>query len=705
LDPSLRKAVAGRNRPGLAATLVLFLGVGATALLFLIGRANVQHTERSLLHERTSQTLGLVETVVQQLEAIVTAGGTVAEYTGGDPQAFETAIGARVRGSLLSSLSLLRLEPAGPVVVTSVGRSDPVLLEGLQATELARLRDIARSGSGLTSVIVAKRAGARITGFGASSRAGSDLVLYGEITAVGAEAQAGGVASSGLRFAIYLGPTKTPNSLLLSSPGGGPKGDDVVGDVVRIGQEELLVELGPRGSLVGGFSRAAPWFVLGIGLIGSLVLAALVEIARRRRDEALRLVADLERRTSELDLALTEQRRAEEELRHAQRMEAVGRLAGGVAHDFNNLLTVIIGYVRLLLGRLPSEGEGREEAEQIARAAERAATLTQQLLAFSRRQVLKPELLDLNHVVRDMKRLLERLIGEHIELVTGLDPALGTVKADRGQLEQVILNLAVNARDAMPTGGRLSIETANVELDETQLREHPGSAGPCVELAVSDTGQGMDKATLEHAFEPFFTTKEQGKGTGLGLATVYGIVAQSGGSISVDSDPGHGVTFTIHLPRVDVPEPTADRQPRPRDDPLRGSEVILLVEDDLAVRELVQRVLSEHGYTVLRTHSPREAIAVSERYEGHVDLLLTDVVMPEMSGRELSDALTARRPGLRTLYMSGYMEEAIVNHGVLDEGIAFIGKPFAPESLVRKLRTLLGAYAPDVIAHGWQRRL
>jgi signal transduction histidine kinase/ActR/RegA family two-component response regulator len=482
--------------------------------------------------------------------------------------------------------------------------------------------------------------------------------------------------------------------LLLSSPGGGPTGENVVADVVRIGEEELLVELGPQGRLVGGFARAAPWVVLGIGLIGSLVLAALVEVAQRRRDEAFRLVADLKGRTSELDRALTEQRRTEEELRQAQRMEAVGRLAGGVAHDFNNLLTVILGYVRLLLARLPSEGEEHEEAEQIASAAGRAATLTQQLLAFSRRQVLKPELVDLNRIVREMKRMLERLIGEDIELVTDLDPALGTVKADGGQLEQVIVNLAVNASDAMPTGGRLTIATANVDLDEIQAREGSGIARLGVQLTVSDTGHGMDETTLTHAFEPFYTTKEQGKGTGLGLATVFGIVTQSGGSISLDSNPGQGATFTIQLPRVDVAEPTADRQQQPPEDSLRGSEVILLVEDDVAVGELVQLILSRHGYTVLRTESPREALALSERYEGAVDLLLTDVVMPEMSGRELSDALTARRPGLRTLYMSGYTEDAIVNHGVLDEEIAFIGKPFAPVSLLRKVRTLLAHTNP-----------
>jgi signal transduction histidine kinase/CheY-like chemotaxis protein len=706
VDSSPAKVGADRNRPGLVVLLVLLLGVGVTIVLFLVGRANVQHTQQSLLHERTSQTVGLVETVVQQLEAIFTAGGTVAEYTHGDPHAFENAIGARVRLSLLSSLALLRLEPAGPVILTSVGRASPVLLKRLEPTEVARLRAIARSGAGLTSVVVAKRGGARITGFAASPRAGSDFVLYGEITAVGAQAQAGGVAPSDLRFAVYLGQTKRPSSLLLSSPGGGPTGDNVVANVLPIGDEELLVELGPRRALVGGFTRAAPWLVLGIGLIGSLALAALVEIARTRRDEALRHVADLERRSSELARALIEQRRAEEELRQAQRMEAVGRLAGGVAHDFNNLLTVIIGYTRLLLARIPSEGEGREEAEQVAQAAERAATLTQQLLAFSRRQVLKPEPLDLNDVVHEMKRLLERLIGEDIELVTVRGPALGTVEADRGQLEQVILNLAVNARDAMPRGGRLLIETANVELDESQLPEHAGGRpGPHVALAVSDTGHGMDDTTLKHAFEPFYTTKEQGKGTGLGLATVYGIVTQSSGSIAVDSKPGHGVTFTIHLPRVDVGAAIPEHPPRTYEDSLRGSEVVLLVEDDVAVRKLVHKVLSKHGYTVLHTDSPREAIAVSERYDGQIDLLLTDVVMPEMSGRELSDLLSARRPTMQTLYMSGYVEEAIGQHGVLDEGIAFIGKPFAPDLLVRKLRTVLGEPATDVIAHGWMRRV
>jgi len=823
----VRRAGADRNPIGVLAVFVLLLGIGAAALIFVIARANVRDTERSLLRERTTQTLGVIATVTHQLEAIVASGAAAAAYTGGDARAFDETIGDRARTSLLSSFSLLRLGPGGATLVTSVGRSPPLLLGKLRAEARERLRAIARSGSGLTAVVVARHAGAPIVGFAASPRPGSDLVLYGETTAADAQAQAGG-APSDLSFAIYLGEHATPDALLLSSPGGGPTGEDVVTDVVRIGEEQLLVTLGPRRSLVSGFTRYAPWLMLGIGLIGSLALAALVEMGRRRRDEALRLVSEQERaeqdaRSSAKKLAeaeetyrtlverlplvtyidrlgdivssvyvspqieellgysveewladselfvkllhpddrervladaarwkagegepgpaieyrliardgqvvwvygdsvqvrdaegrsvysqgflidITGRKRLEEELRQTQRMEAVGRLAGGVAHDFNNVLAVIIGFANLLLRDLAADDPQREKAEQIARAGERAATLTRQLLAFSRRQLLQPEILDLNHVVLEMKRLLERLIGEDIRLLTMLDPSLGSVRADRAQLEQVILNLAVNARDAMPGGGRIVIETRNVEFGEPDGDELPDwSAGPYVMLEVSDTGHGMDETTRAHAFEPFFTTKESGKGTGLGLATVYGIITQSGGSISVTSKPGEGARFTIYLPRVDERVPVVDQPQDSDEDALRGSEVILLVEDDRAVRDMVRRVLADHGYEVVAAESARAGIEVSARRHGEIDLLLTDVVLPGLSGRQLSEALTATHARMRTLYMSGYTDDAIVHHGVLDEGIAFISKPFAPSALLRKVREVLGVHEPGVVAHGWQ---
>ncbi len=392
---------------------------------------------------------------------------------------------------------------------------------------------------------------------------------------------------------------------------------------------------------------------------------------------------------------LTERKRLEEELRQAHKMEAVGRLAGGIAHDFNNLLTVIGGYSELLLRRFDPADPAHQQAEAIMTAANHAAALTRQLLAFSRRQVLEPKVLDLNAVVTTMGRILQRLIGEDIELVTGLDPALGRVNADPGQLEQVLLNLAVNARDAMPQGGRLTLETANVELDEADARWHAGVAsGRYVRLAVRDTGIGMDAATQSHLFEPFFTTKELGQGTGLGLATVYGIVRQSGGHITVDSTPGRGTAFTIYLPRlgegVEAAEPVvAPAKPR------KGSETVLLVEDEAGVRGVAQEILRSTGYIVLAASDGHEALRISIQHEGPIHLLLTDVVMPGLSGPALVSRLASRRPKMRVMYMSGYTEDTIVQHGLPNPGMVFLQKPFTPEVLTRKVRELLETDLPD----------
>ncbi len=386
---------------------------------------------------------------------------------------------------------------------------------------------------------------------------------------------------------------------------------------------------------------------------------------------------------------VTERRKLEEQFRQAQKMEAVGRLAGGIAHDFNNLLTIITGYSQLLLERLKSDDAQCGPVNEIKHAADRAAALTRQLLAFSRRQVLAPQVLDLNHVVANMDKMLRRLIGEDIELVTVCKEGLGRVKADPGQLEQVIMNLAVNSRDAMPRGGKLTIETANVELGEAYVRNHAAvNPGRYVMLAVSDTGHGMDAETQARIFEPFFTTKEQGKGTGLGLATVYGIVKQSGGNIWVYSEPGRGATFKIYFPRAEEvakfvePPPTRDSAPR-------GSETILLVEDEDAVRSLVRALLEPNGYKVLEARQAVEALSICERHKEPIHLLLTDVVMPTMSGRVLAARLAPVRPEMKVLFMSGYTDGAIVNHGVLEAGTAFLQKPFTPDSLGRKVREVL----------------
>jgi CheY-like chemotaxis protein len=380
-------------------------------------------------------------------------------------------------------------------------------------------------------------------------------------------------------------------------------------------------------------------------------------------------------------------------------MEAVGRLAGGVAHDFNNLLGVIIGYSDLLLDRVSPDDPDHHHVQEIKKAGSRAASLTRQLLAFSRKQVFQPKVLDLNAVVADLNKLLHRLIGEDIELVTALRPTLGTIKMDPGQLEQVLMNLVVNARDAMPKGGKLTIATANVDVDESYCRSHPAiQVGPHVVLAVSDTGIGMDAETQARIFEPFFTTKELGKGTGLGLSTVYGVVKQSEGYIWVYSEPGIGTTFKIYFPRVDEPVDVIGIG-RPNSAQLRGTETILIAEDAEPLRKLTCTFLKSNGYRVLAAGSGAEAIKMAAEYLEPIHLLLTDVVMPRMSGPELANRLTAARPEMRVVYMSGYTDDAIVHYGVLEPGTFFIEKPFSRDVLLGKVRDALDqARAAPVIS-------
>jgi PAS domain S-box-containing protein len=400
---------------------------------------------------------------------------------------------------------------------------------------------------------------------------------------------------------------------------------------------------------------------------------------------------------------ITERRRMEEEraklekqLLQSQKMEAVGQLAGGIAHDFNNLLMVINGYSSFVLNALDSGNPARRDVEEIRKAGERAATLTRQLLAFSRRQVLQPKILNLNTVVAEMDRMLRRVIGEDIELVTVIEPNLGSVRADPGQIEQVIVNLAINARDAMPGGGKLTIETTNVDLDADYVKRHiPVTPGSYVMLAVTDTGIGMEEETQSHIFEPFFTTKERGKGTGLGLATVYGIVKQSDGYIWVYSEAGHGTTFKIYFPQVEqAPQSIRDTV---HDDSLQGCETILVVEDEQAVRELVRRILEGKGYTVLAASNGEEALLFCNQHKGSIHLLITDVVMPGVGGHELTGRLANLRPEMKVLYMSGYTDNAIVRHGLVRPGAAFLSKPITPDALIRKVRDVLRGRLTEVM--------
>jgi PAS domain S-box-containing protein len=385
---------------------------------------------------------------------------------------------------------------------------------------------------------------------------------------------------------------------------------------------------------------------------------------------------------------ITDRRKLSEQLRQSQKMEAVGQLAGGVAHDFNNLLTAILGYCNLMLDDLPRDSPLRPDIAEVKAAGERAASLTRQLLAFSRRQMLQPQIVDINSLIRQMETLLRRIISEDVELVTALAPSLPPVKVDPACIEQVLVNLAVNARDAMPAGGRVTIETTVIDLDEPYAVSHATVVpGRYVMLAVSDTGEGMDASTRARVFEPFFTTKEQGKGSGLGLATVYGIVKQSGGYIWVYSEPGHGSVFKIYLPYAAslVASATDDRSPSSG---TRGWETVLLVEDEDAVRALAREVLRRHGYVVLEARHGLDALRVAERHPDVIQLLVTDVVMPHMSGRALAERLGAVRPKMKVLFMSGYTDHAVM-HRHLAPGAAFLQKPFSPETFARMVRALL----------------
>jgi len=386
---------------------------------------------------------------------------------------------------------------------------------------------------------------------------------------------------------------------------------------------------------------------------------------------------------------ITERKLLENQLQQSRRMEAVGRLAGGIAHDFNNLLTIIKGYAELAEQRTAMQPELRADIQQIENAAERASTLIRQLLAFSRKQVLQPKIIDLNAIVLGLDKLLGRLMGEHIEMVTRCGANVGHVKADPAQVEQVIMNLVVNARDAMPKGGRLTVETVNVELDSTYARDHVSvKPGSYVMLAVSDSGIGMSPETVAHIFEPFYTTKGSGQGTGLGLSTVYGIVKQSGGYIWVYSEPGKGTTFKVYLPRV---EAQVEAKPEVVEvgSAGKGSETILLVEDEEAVRELASRILSAKGYSVVAAKSTKEAEQFAEKHGAKIHLLLTDIIMPGTSGRELAKRITARHPRTRVLYMSGYTDNVLAQGGVLEAGLSFLQKPFTPGALVQKVRDVL----------------
>jgi PAS domain S-box-containing protein len=460
-----------------------------------------------------------------------------------------------------------------------------------------------------------------------------------------------------------------------------PAGSNPAAIALRTGERQRNVVLGmrrPDDSIAWVEVNAVPMFRPGAKVPHSVVISFADITDRKRAEEELR--------------------KSEAQLRQSQKMEAIGQLAGGVAHDFNNILTAIRSFSELALDALEVGHPVRADLTEIRAAADRAAALTRQLLAFGRKQLLQPQRIDVNEVVRNVQTMLSRLIGVDIEWSMSLSPELHAVEADPGQVEQVLLNLVVNARDAMPNGGRLMLETANVVLDDAYAGRHPDVVpGSFVMMAVSDTGTGMDKATRERIFEPFFTTKAPGKGTGLGLSTVYGIVKQSGGHIAVHSEIGKGTTFKVYLPRSGASSaaPVTAAQAQADQAAARGSETVLLVEDDPSVRAVAARVLSRNGYTVLEAPTPHDGVAIAERHRGTIDLVLTDLVMPEMNGQDLAAIIVAARPQTRVIFMSGYTDDSAIRLGLLDPGMAFISKPFELQALVRKIREVLDGAARD----------
>jgi signal transduction histidine kinase/CheY-like chemotaxis protein len=465
-----------------------------------------------------------------------------------------------------------------------------------------------------------------------------------------------------------------------------PPGDRYVEETnIDYGELKWRVVVWPKAGAVSYARSALPMFVSIGGLLIALILAFAVYMA----ETAQLNVKKLATANRELEKQVAGREQAEEALRHAQKMEAIGRLAGGVAHDFNNLLMVIRG--QAALSQNSASGALRRELTEIAKAADRASSLTRKLLAFGRKQVLQSRVLDLNALVSQVAEILPSLLGEHVKLQMDLEPTLGNVKADSAQLEQVIMNLVFNARDAMPLGGELAIQTRNAELDAEWAGKHPGiQAGPYVMLCVQDTGHGIDEETRSHLFEPFFTTKDTSKGTGLGLATVYGTVNQSGGCITVSSEVGVGTTFEIYLPRVDESVEAAEPA-KPTEDSLQGHERILVVEDDDAVRRMTREFLKIRGYEVVEARSAADAIQWMDSHSEPIDLVLTDVVMPGMKGGELIRHLAKRRSRLKVLYMSAYTEGDAIRIGILSPGTAFIEKPFSPDELAAKVREVLSA--------------
>jgi signal transduction histidine kinase len=678
------------------------LGVALTVAVgaFWVSRSVVRDDERRLLELQAAEAASSLSAVGSQLRANLAAAGAVAAATGGDRAAVERFLAQLGSSQGLVSVAVLRGDPARPEVVAS--RGEVAALPG-DAAHAAGLR---RAFAGGGFVILG------FEGRGAQRRLGVALgppdVAGGFVVHADLRVPEGTIAPSPfekLDYALYVGTEPRPDRLVFATrrpplPGRTVSRRIDLGATAAPGDASAanaLVVVGLRAPIAGALAARLPQVLMGAILATGLAVAAFVETALRRRDEALRLAGELAARNAELDRAVAAEREAREEqarleaqLRQAQRLEAIGQLAGGIAHDFNNLLAVIQSYSSFVLDDLGDAHSARADVEEIRKAAARAAELTRQLLVFSRRADVAPAVIDINEAIGDLLRMLERSIGEHVRVETRLGAGLPRVLADRREVEQVVMNLALNARDAMPDGGTLVLETSAVDLDESYTALRPGlSPGRYVVLAVSDSGEGMSEEVAARAFEPFFTTKPPGQGTGLGLSTVYGIVRQRDGHVAIYSVPGVGTTVRVYLPA------TGDEQVRPAEPagerPRGRGEVVLVVEDEEAVRRAARRVLERAGYVVLEAEDGPSAL---DAFGGvHIDLLLTDVVMPGgVSGPQLAEEFAARHAGARVLFMSGYSPEAVRTRALLD-GVV-VEKPFTEAELLQKVRQALDAPAP-----------
>jgi signal transduction histidine kinase len=671
--------------------------------MFSLSRAANHRDEQRLVTLQAQDAKTAFTALIGQIETSMSSVGSVAAATNSAPAAMERLAASDPSVGIFSAIATLHRTSSGAVVVTNRRGTPSAPLPGLGGSK----------GSALSEVI--SHGGFSIVGyFGSGEKRrlavaeGAPLVPGGYVVYAELPLPGGTTVKSSfpnLQYALYTGATANA-PVLIATTKALPLTGNVVSQLVdlndldsgsapKVGESTLLFVVSISGSVLGTLSEALPWILAGVALLAGLLVAFVLEATSRRKDQALALVDVLEHKNIELDLVIAEQAEAERtrvrlegELRQAQRMEAVGRLAGGVAHDFNNLLAVILNYGDFIAEGLGKDDPLQDDVAEVRKAARRAADLTRQLLVFSRRDLVTPSVLDVNEAINNLLNLLHRTLGEDIALHTVLALHLPSVLADPGELEQVLVNLAVNARDAISGSGAITVETSEQVIDEEASRAHADlSPGRYVRISVTDTGCGMTPEVSSQVFEPFYTTKGPGAGTGLGLSTVYAIANRYGGYVTVYSEVGVGTTFKVYLPATDE-RAVSETEEAPSKEIHKTGETVLLVEDEDAVRAACRRILERAGFNVLEASNGPQALA--ELSERPIDLLLTDVVMPGgLSGRELADSLQKNRPGLKVLFMSGYNADAIATRGILEPGVAVVEKPFTTSDLLSKVHEVL----------------